>query len=110
MAVTQGKAETWVIVSAATVGGCYAYLKWQGKTQTPVSEFVTAWGVVFFSLSLVATAVPGLAGGLALIIMTSDLLGNMPSLWSVIKDSGIPVQGQAPAPAKPTSTASGGKK
>ena len=97
--MTRSQAENWVIVSAATVGGTYAYLKWKGEAKTPVGEMVTAWGVVYFTLALVATAAPGVGAGLAIIIMTSDLLANTPKLVNVLKAAGIPTSGQtSPTP------------
>lgn len=74
--VTSGQADQWIIASAAVTGGIYAYLKWRGAQTAPVPVFVTAWGVVYVTLSLMALPAPGLGAGFAMLVMVSDLLAN----------------------------------
>lgn len=62
-------------------GGTYAYLRWQGSGKAaPISRFVTAWGVVYVGLSIMALAAPGVAAGFAILVLTADLLANLPDL------------------------------
>lgn len=94
-----GNGERWVIISALTVLGIYAYRR---LTETasgpftvkkavglgnplPVASFITAWGFVFLVISLMQTADDGLGGAFALLVMTTDFLANAPALFS--KDS-----------------------
>lgn len=74
--MTSAGADQWVIASAAVTGGLYAWLKLRGAQDTPVQTFVTGWGVVYVSLSVVGMAVPGLAAGFAILILAADFLAN----------------------------------
>ncbi len=82
--MTTSAANRWVVVSAVTVGGIYGFQTIKGNAKAGVGEFVTAWGVVFFVLALVATGAPGLAGAMAILIMVADLLANTPALANLI--------------------------
>lgn len=50
-------------------------------TPANIGQFITAWGFVFFVLSVLASAAPGLGGSMALLVLTSDLLGNSCQLF-----------------------------
>lgn len=104
--MSQDGAEKAVLISALIVFGIYFYRHLSegtstGATGTPcnvpkgvngnvgkleqfagfgtpanIGQFVTAWGFVFFVLSVLAQAAPGLGGSMALLVLTADLLGN----------------------------------
>jgi hypothetical protein len=69
-------------------GGLAGVLR--GAHATPVQTFVTAWGVVYVVLSVMALAAPGVAAGFAMLVMTADLLANVPDLAKQINQ----VEGQ----------------
>lgn len=96
--MTQETGQRWLITSAFVVGGVYAYMKWRDRTQTPVSEFATAWGAVFFILALVTEAAPGFGGAFSILVMTSDLLANAPTLTTLVR------AGQVPGATRPQTT------
>lgn len=99
MSMTVGSANRWVVVSAVTVGGIYAYQMIAGKSKATLGQFTTAWGVVFFILSLIATGAPGLSASLAILIMTADLLANIPQLAELIQSGlGNPAPANTAAP------------
>jgi len=91
-----GKGEQWVVISAITVLGIYAYRRLtEGTTSTfsvknalglgnplPVASFITAWGFVFLVISFMETFDEGLGGAFALLVMTTDFLTNAPALFS----------------------------
>lgn len=45
-------------------------------TPANVGKFITAWGFVFFVLSIVTEAAPGLGGAFAILAATGDILAN----------------------------------
>jgi hypothetical protein len=74
-----------VKIAALVVGGIYAYRRFtegtaaeleQTHAVTPLPQFVISWGVVFFTLSLLAGPVPTLAGNMAILVMLASLLSN----------------------------------
>lgn len=88
--MNQASAERWVTVSALTVAIVYAYRRitegaQQGTlknvlgigTPVPLGQFMTAWGVTYLTVAIIASAAPPFGGGLAILIMASDLLGNI---------------------------------
>ena len=95
-------AERWVVVSALTVGGIYAYRRLTEPAQpgglknivgvgppVPLGQFATAWGFTFLVVGIMATASPGLGGSFAILIMTADLLTNTANLTAdVAKQQG----------------------
>lgn len=97
--MTKGSGQRWLITSATVVGGTYAYMKWQGRTDTPVQEFVTAWGAVYFVLALVTEASPQFGGAFAALVMVSDLLDNAPRLIDALHQAQIPT---TPTPRRTT--------
>jgi hypothetical protein len=83
--VTRSQADQWIIASAVVTGGTYAYLRWQGSAKAaPIGRFVTAWGVVYVGLSIMALASPGIAAGFAMLVLVADLLANLPDLAAQI--------------------------
>jgi hypothetical protein len=71
--------------AALVVGGVYMFRRFTEGTaeqeklsrkQTPLGQFVIAWGTVFFALSILAPAAPTLAGNMALLVMIASLLSN----------------------------------
>lgn len=95
--MTRGQAEQWIIASAAITGGVYAYLRLRGSHTTPIARFSTAWGVVYVSLSVMALAAPGVAAGFAILVLTADVLANVPTLAAEIaKVEGRPAPKIAP--------------
>lgn len=75
-------AERWLVTSALVVGGTYAFLKWKGKTTTSVGTFATAWGCVYLVLALMTEASPAFGGAFSILVMSGDLLANLPHLTS----------------------------
>lgn len=93
-------AERAVVISALIVFGVYFYRHITEGTTNPssttpsggvsqliglgtpanIGKFVTAWGLVFFMLSLAAEAAPGLGGSFAILVATGDLLANTQTL------------------------------
>ena len=84
-------AERAVVISALVVFVMYFYRHLtEGTTQTNggvgqllglgapanVGRFVTAWGFIFFTLSIITEAAPGLGGAFAILVATGDLLTN----------------------------------
>lgn len=65
-----------LLTSAMIVAGIRLWLQVRGKTKTPFPEWVMGWGATFFFLSLLSEASPQTAGGLSLVIVTSDFLAN----------------------------------
>jgi hypothetical protein len=72
-------------VAALVVGGTYAFRRFTEGTAeqekrsrkiAPLGQFVIAWGVVFFALSIMAPAAPSAAGNMALLVMIASLLAN----------------------------------
>lgn len=83
--MTRAQADQWIIASAVITGGVYVYLRWRGAHSAPVQVFVTAWGVVYVVLSVMALAAPGIAAGFAMLILTADLLANVQGLAKEIE-------------------------
>jgi len=89
-------AERWVIISALTVAGVYAYrrlIEPSGPPATlkkivgvgelpPLGAWATAWGFTFLTVSVIAEAAPGLGGAFAILIMAGDVLANGSSLFA----------------------------
>lgn len=75
--MTSAGAEQWVIASAVTTAGLYGYLRWRGQSKASTEVFVTAWGVVYVTLSVMTLASPGLGAGFAILVMAADLLANL---------------------------------
>lgn len=96
--------QRWLITSAFVVGGVYAYMKWRGRTQTPVSEFATAWGAVFFILALVTEASPQVGGAFSVLVMVSDLLANTPTITGLIRAGQVPTTTPSTTPASTVRT------
>jgi len=89
--MTKESAERAIITSALIVFGIYTYrhltegttTQNQGAAQllgkgTPPNfgRFLTGWGFVFLSLSIVAEAAPGVGGMAAILVATADALTN----------------------------------
>lgn len=99
------QADTWIIASAVVVAGGYGFERMKGQQEIPLTEFVTAWGVVFFVLALVATASPRGGAAFAILVMVADLLTTMPALTAAIKASGVPTTSTtSKTVVRPTST------
>jgi hypothetical protein len=94
----QATAERWVTISALVVLGVYAYRRVRQPAQpgslknvfgagapVPLGQFVTAWGVTYLVIAIMASASPGLGGSFAVLVMTADLLNNMSGLTAAIK-------------------------
>lgn len=96
-------ADRWVTISAVIVLGMYGYRRLTEAASSPVTikkligvgnpvplgAFATAWGFTFLVLSIMAEAAPGLGGGFAILIATSDFLTNSQSVFSdVTKQEG----------------------
>ena len=96
-------AERWVVISALIVAGVYAYrrvtevvaeppiklanIAGQGSPP-PLGTFVTAWGVTFLGVSVLASANAQLGGAFAILIATGDLLANTPALVADVAKHG----------------------
>jgi hypothetical protein len=83
--VTNEGASSMIKASALVVGGVYAYRRFTegtaeelkaSTTIAPLGQFLVGWGLVFFSLSVIAPAAPSLAGHIALLLMLASLLAN----------------------------------
>lgn len=99
----KGTAERWVTISAMLVIGIYGYRRITETAESgslkniiglgnpvPFSQFITAWGFVYFMLALATEAAPGLGGGMAILIAVSDFLTNAPAfLGDVTKQEGL---------------------
>lgn len=92
--MTKAGAEKAVITSALVVFAVYFYRHLtEGTSQvttesaagqligfgTPpnIGKFVTAWGFVFFVISIMADAAPGFGGSFAILLATGDILANV---------------------------------
>jgi hypothetical protein len=107
--MSRSTAERWVVISAIVTLGIYAYRRLAGdpaqpgklanivsqKPPVPLGQFATAWGFTYLIIAVMAEAAPGLGGGFAILVMTSDLLANAGSLLSEVAK-----QEQAPTIAK----------
>jgi len=94
MTMNHDTAERWVVVSAVTVAGIYAYRrltepagppttlpKLMGIGELPaLGAWATAWGFTFLVVSIMAEASPPLGGSFAILIMTADILTNAQSI------------------------------
>lgn len=94
--MNQQTAERWVTISAALVLGMYAYRRLTespSDTATiknvfgigapaPLGKFITAWGVVFLGISIMATAAPGLGGSFAILVAAADFLTNSQAVFT----------------------------
>ena len=80
MSMTVDQAQSAVSVSAVVVAGVYAYRKLAApagaKPPPPTAHFAIGFGLVYFTLALVAQAAPSLGGMLAVLIAGGDLLTN----------------------------------
>lgn len=123
--MTKPGAERAVVISALIVFGIYFYRHLTEGTSpstaqsksgavgsllgvgTPVNigKFITAWGFVFFVLSLVAEAAPGFGGAFAILVATTDALANTAQIAKdVNKKLGTTTPASKPA-SKPATTA-----
>jgi hypothetical protein len=95
--MTSDQAEKWVIASALTVAGVYAYRRMTetpGKPPVtgkqlagigelpPLGPWATAWGLTYLVVAIMATAAPGLGAAFAILIATGDLLTNAQSIFA----------------------------
>lgn len=108
--MSRDSAERAVITSALVVAIIYAYRRLQEPAQSgatvkrlagvgaPVnfSAWATAWGTVFFMLSIVSEFAPGPAGAFAILTAVSDTMVNGTQLFSDL--------GQQTTPTPTTST------
>lgn len=99
--MTVDGANSMIKTSAMVVGGVYLFRRFtegtaeqekRSRKLTPLGQFTIAWGVIFFSLSLLAPAAPGTAGNMALLVMVAALLTNG---VEVSKDLGAGMQRSA---------------
>ena len=92
--MTRSGAERAITVSALIVVGIYTYRRLtEGSSPAPVSgsklkqlagegtppsvgPFITAWGLTFLVISIIASFAPGLGGAFAILVATADALGN----------------------------------
>lgn len=105
--MSPGAADQLIVVSAVTVGGAYAYLVYKGTPPSSVGEFATAFGVIYFTLSLIATFSPGLGGAFALLVMAADLLANLPALTSAVGQDVPGIAATSSAGGKNATTSAG---
>jgi hypothetical protein len=87
-----GSAQSYIVLSAFVVAALYSW-RWltgnhRGAKLTPATlvaynaplvspeGFVVAWGVIYLTLAIVGSFAPGLAGAMALLILTGDVLAN----------------------------------
>jgi len=98
MNMDQATAERWVTISAFVVIAIYGYRRLAGPpaqqgtlknvlgqgNPVPLGQFVTAWGVTFFVVAIMAEASPSLGGSFAILIAAADLLNNMGGLVSAV--------------------------
>lgn len=94
--MSRDSAERAIMTSALVVAIIYAYRRLDEPTSpgatinrlvgagSPVNfaAWATAWGTVFFMLTLVAEVMPGPAGAFAILTATSDVLVNGKQLFS----------------------------
>jgi hypothetical protein len=93
--MSPASAEGWVTTSALIVLAVYGYRRLT-ETATakvslksvagvgalpPLGQFVTAWGLTYIIVSVIAQSSPGGGGGFAILIMTVDLLTNAQSVF-----------------------------
>lgn len=110
-------AERAVIISALIVFVTYFYRHLTEGTDTTssggigqligigtpasIGKFVTAWGVLFFVLAIVADVAPGLGGSFAILVATGDLLANSAQ---VAKDVNTKISSTTTSSKAPTVT------
>lgn len=109
--MNQQSAEKAVTISALIVAGVYIYrrltegtgpatgsklaqLAGQGSPP-PAGVFITAWGITYLVISILASASPGFGGSFAILVATGDLLSNTQQVANDIN------QKVKPPPAKP---------
>lgn len=86
-----------ILASAVLMGGVYAWRWLTGRGNLPAAAklsagklvgygpqvspegYLVAWGIVYGGLSLLATAAPGMAGTLALLILLTGMIANFGS-------------------------------
>jgi hypothetical protein len=100
--MTRGGAESTIVTSAIIVGGTYAYLKSQGKTNVELSEFAVAFGAVFMVLAIGATVAPGAAAAFAILVAVADMLANAQALTSTVITAETGAAKASAATPKPT--------
>lgn len=97
--MSESTAERWVVISAVIVAGVYAYRRLTEAASTPVTlkkllgvgglpplgSWATAWGFTYLVLAIMTEAAPGLGGGFAILIATSDLLTNSADVFADVK-------------------------
>lgn len=88
--MNRGTSERAIITSALVVAIVYGYRRLEEATEPGVSvgrllgagnpvsfaAWATAWGTVFFMLTVAAEIMPGPAGAFAILTATSDVLVN----------------------------------
>lgn len=94
--MSEQTAERWVTISAFIVAAVYGYRRITEATAPPVTlkklagigelpplgSFATAWGLMFLIIAIMTEAAPGLGGGFAILVATSDLLTNSSSVFA----------------------------
>lgn len=94
--MNRDSAERAVITTALVVAIIYAYRRLEEPSESgvtvprllgvgkPVSfaAWATAWGTVFFMLSIVSDLAPSLAGSFSILVGVSDVLTNGKQLFS----------------------------
>ena len=112
--MSRDQAERAIMTSALVVAIIYAYRRLDEPTSpgatinrlvgagSPVNfaAWATAWGTVFFMLTLVAEVMPGPAGAFAILTATSDVLVNGRQLFADLGQQTNPTPATKPA-AKP---------
>lgn len=100
--MNEGTAKKWLVISALGVFGIWWYRRFREGPQAvlEVPKFIAAWGTVYFVLSLVTEAAPGLGGSFSILVLVGDFLGNaMPKSGKggLIADVTSQQKGKAPA-------------
>ena len=104
--MTEATAERWVVISAVTVAGVYAYRRMVEPSSTTLTKgqligvgnppqlgrFAVGWGFTYLVVAAMASAAPGLGGGFAILIMTSYLLTNGAHLFEDVGKQQEPQQ------------------
>lgn len=112
--MTRSGSERAITVSALIVVGIYTYRRLtEGSAPAPtgqsklkqlagqgsppsIGEFITAWGLTYLVISIMASIAPGLGGSFAILVAVADALGNTSQ---VAADVNTKIAGQAGAKA-----------
>lgn len=98
--MSRQQADRWVVISALVVMMVYGYRRLSESTSDTASikqilgigappklgAFATAWGVTYMVIAMMAAASPPLGGAFAILVMTADLLANIPAIASDLKN------------------------